>query len=728
MAASLRGADACFLSNSGDRDRAVAQLGVAPERAQVVRNGIPAAFLGLPVEPSGGTVRLAHVGSWAERKGVRQLAPAVSAVLARRPEVSITYLGTRVAPDVVRAAHDPAARDRVTVVPSFDRAELPALLAGHAIAVTASLAEGFSLALPEVMACGLAPVATALDGAREIVTDGENGVLVAPGDAARWSARSTRWRAIASGSSGCGAPRTRPRRSSAGPPWPRTSSSATPRCSGGARRLPRLLRRMTAPDPAQPIAATVVIATRDRHEGLRQVLGALARQDGRRRFEAVVVDDGSTPPVGPADLAALPGARLLQGGGRGPARARNAGLAAATAPVVLFTDDDTIPSPGWVDAALGYLEAEPDAAGVEGPIVSLPYDRLYELSLESTGPGAYYTANVAYRRAVLEAIDGFDARFPYPHCEDLDLAFRAERHGRIGFAEDMRMEHVPRPATLREMVRRGRYSTSELGAAAPPPGALRARGVAAAARCSRHPTRRDTSRLRPARKARRCCAIRAARCGWRRSPAASSRPRRRPPWRRRCARAGRAASQPRRRTACSSSTGRAPNRHGAARKTISASAAATTGGRPGMSATATATSAAASTRNSGPPAGAAPAERARAAPRPSPPGPSRPPRRPRRRRSRRSGISTSAEDEDGGERDRVDRSHGPLAVQGDEPERGNLREEGGHQHERLQAQHRDDVRVRLAAQDHDDRLGGDDSPRTRRGGTAATPRVIRRIA
>ena len=183
VAASLRGADACFLSNTGDRDRAVAQLGVAPERAQVVRNGIPAAFLGLPVEPTGGTVRLAHVGSWAERKGIRQLAPAVSAVLARRPEVSITYLGTRVAPDVVRAAHEPAARDRVAVVPSFDRAELPALLAGHAIVVTASLAEGFSLALPEAMACGLAPVATALDGAREIVADDENGVLVPVGDA-----------------------------------------------------------------------------------------------------------------------------------------------------------------------------------------------------------------------------------------------------------------------------------------------------------------------------------------------------------------------------------------------------------------------------------------------------------------------------------------------------------------------------------------------------------------
>jgi GT2 family glycosyltransferase len=219
---------------------------------------------------------------------------------------------------------------------------------------------------------------------------------------------------------------------------------------------------MTAPDPAPPVGATVVIATRDRREGLRRVLEALAAQRGDRAFDVVVVDDGSAPPVGAADLAALPGARLLRGAGRGPAQARNAGLRATAAPVVLFTDDDTLPDPGWVDAALAFLDAEPGAVGVEGPIASLPYDRVHELSLESPGPGAYFTANVAYRRAVLEAIGGFDPTFPYPHCEDLDLAFRAQEHGEIGFAPDMRMGHVPRAASMREMVRRGRYSASEM--------------------------------------------------------------------------------------------------------------------------------------------------------------------------------------------------------------------------------------------------------------------------
>jgi glycosyltransferase involved in cell wall biosynthesis len=184
VAAALRGSDACFFLNHGERDRAVAELGVERDRAFVVRNGIPADMVGLPAPaPPDGPPRIAHIGSYTARKGIEHLAPAVSALLARRPEAGFTYLGTREPRERVLADHDPAVRERIAVVEAYDRAELPALLGGHHVVVSASLAEGFSLALPEAMACGLAPVATALDGAREIVEDGRNGVLVPPGDA-----------------------------------------------------------------------------------------------------------------------------------------------------------------------------------------------------------------------------------------------------------------------------------------------------------------------------------------------------------------------------------------------------------------------------------------------------------------------------------------------------------------------------------------------------------------
>jgi glycosyltransferase involved in cell wall biosynthesis len=70
------------------------------------------------------------------------------------------------------------------VVPRYEHAELPALLRDQHALVLPSYAEGFSLALVEGMACGLAPVATAVGAAPDLLTDGENGLLIPPGDAA----------------------------------------------------------------------------------------------------------------------------------------------------------------------------------------------------------------------------------------------------------------------------------------------------------------------------------------------------------------------------------------------------------------------------------------------------------------------------------------------------------------------------------------------------------------
>jgi GT2 family glycosyltransferase len=211
----------------------------------------------------------------------------------------------------------------------------------------------------------------------------------------------------------------------------------------------------------QPLA-TVVVPTRDRHESLRRTLDALRRQETDRAWELVVVDDGSEPPVAEALLEGLPAARIVRSGGMGPARARNAGVAAAQGEHVLFTDDDTEPAPAWVESALAFLEDAPEHVGVQGPVASPPFDPLFAVSLEADVPGHYWTCNIAFRRSVLEDLGGFYDGFPFAHCEDLDLAYRALARGPIGWAPGMRIVHHPRSQSLGQLAGRGRMTVSEM--------------------------------------------------------------------------------------------------------------------------------------------------------------------------------------------------------------------------------------------------------------------------
>lgn len=182
VANSLRNADLALLLNRRDLDYAVEKLGVKPEKARIVANGIPEVFLNLTFEPTpaakDATICIAQVGNYIPRKGVNYGAPALNAILARYPQVKVSFLGTGCSEAEVYGDFEPAVRDRILVIPRYSHETLPTLLKGHQIKLFPSLSEGFSLALPEAMACGLAPVATAIPGQMEIVRDGHDAILI----------------------------------------------------------------------------------------------------------------------------------------------------------------------------------------------------------------------------------------------------------------------------------------------------------------------------------------------------------------------------------------------------------------------------------------------------------------------------------------------------------------------------------------------------------------------
>ncbi len=167
------------------------------------------------------------------------------------------------------------------------------------------------------------------------------------------------------------------------------------------------------------LSVAVVVATRGRPEQLAALRASLDAQTFRD-FELVVVEDSE---------------------GRGPAWARNAGWHGTSANLIVFVDDDCVAAPGWLEAL---VDAASSGAVVQGRVEPAQPMRPFSRSLVVRGgPGPWFqTANIAYPRAVLESVEGFDAdAFPFVG-EDTDLAWRARAAGaRFTFAADAVVRH-----------------------------------------------------------------------------------------------------------------------------------------------------------------------------------------------------------------------------------------------------------------------------------------------
>ncbi|SRR6266536_645664 len=181
----------------------------------------------------------------------------------------------------------------------------------------------------------------------------------------------------------------------------------------------------------------VVVPTVGR-PSLERLLEALARADGPLPGRVLLVDDRRRPdrPLLPGGVPGRLARQTVVIGGRaaGPAAARNDGWRRATATWVAFLDDDVLPDPDWLarlGADLGDLGAE--AAGSQGRLrVPLPAARPptdWERNVAALEGARWATADLAYRRAVLAEVGGFDERFRRAYREDADLALRVVRAG-----------------------------------------------------------------------------------------------------------------------------------------------------------------------------------------------------------------------------------------------------------------------------------------------------------
>jgi glycosyltransferase involved in cell wall biosynthesis len=183
---------------------------------------------------------------------------------------------------------------------------------------------------------------------------------------------------------------------------------------------------------------TLIVPTRNRPHSLDRCLTAIAALDyPKSAFEVIVVDDGSTPP--PTEIlarhaAALP-LRTLRREGNGPAAARNAALILAQGDLIVFTDDDCTPQPGWLQAYEHAAQLHPGGA-LGGRILDAPENNLFGRSSQilvsflygyaeaTAGHKFFCSNNLAFPREPLQTLGGFDETFPMPAAEDRDLCAR----------------------------------------------------------------------------------------------------------------------------------------------------------------------------------------------------------------------------------------------------------------------------------------------------------------
>ncbi len=178
--------------------------------------------------------------------------------------------------------------------------------------------------------------------------------------------------------------------------------------------------------------------------------------------EVIVVDDASDPPLQP-----IVGSRIIRlANNRGPAAARNAGLAEVSTPLVAFVDTDVDVDDHWLDALLPHFN-DPSVALVAPRVASRagtstlakyetarsPLDLGGESARISPGTRVSYVpaAALVVRTEMLRSIGGFDEMLRTG--EDVDMVWRLIEAGyRCRYEPQIAVHHRPR-STLAGLVR-----------------------------------------------------------------------------------------------------------------------------------------------------------------------------------------------------------------------------------------------------------------------------------
>lgn len=170
---------------SGSLAQHVRERGIAPDRIRAVPNGVPLAERARLAYAAGATLRLGTVALFRPRKGIEVLLEAMAELRRAGIAATLHAVGPFETPEYERQVHGLVQRlglERDVHWAGFCSDMAVEFSRMHVFVLPSLFGEGMPMVVLEAMAAGLPVVSTRVEGIPQVVRDGQDGLLVEPGD------------------------------------------------------------------------------------------------------------------------------------------------------------------------------------------------------------------------------------------------------------------------------------------------------------------------------------------------------------------------------------------------------------------------------------------------------------------------------------------------------------------------------------------------------------------
>jgi len=216
-------------------------------------------------------------------------------------------------------------------------------------------------------------------------------------------------------------------------------------------------------NPAVSMTVSVIIPAFNSEASIEAAIGSVLGQRYSGKVEVVIVDDGSFDSTSDILRRYSGAAKVIRQENRGPAAARNTGVARSSGELIAFLDADDAWLPEKLSRTVAILDREPQVAlvysdaialGRQGEVISnsvVPADKARAPSISDLLSDWWpiFPSTVVMRRGVFEQCGGFCERFTAAAYEDTFFFIAARQCGEFRYLHEPLVRYHAEPVVGR---------------------------------------------------------------------------------------------------------------------------------------------------------------------------------------------------------------------------------------------------------------------------------------